>query len=439
MKTTATWNVWRSDESDASYVYEADHDPHLPEFQERVQVVTNVGDRVHATPYLAHFPNGWKVTTDDPSRLPSFDEKVVNGEGIPYVITTVHGGRVYPRDFPQVPTLIPPAQRPERAAYLRGDSNTAALADARRGIVQGLMYAKELNQSLRMVHNRGLRVAEVAINAQRRSLADYYSQTSNRGRRKAYDRAAAWHLEVLFGWTPFITETINLMEAINTEAKEYVIGKGRAKSQIETPLPPVLSGPATRRFEAWAENGTSSRLYLIGDQSAWNGKLIESYRSRTSLKYKYKMQWGADTGKYGLNPVDAMFDAVPLSFLLNFSTNVQNFLTASTPHVLGDYVTGSHTMYDSIEGEYTGVHYARGCRSQLAELHSITPGRVRLVGKASTIHREVLHHEPEPELVLRSILDVKRSITLVALGIQNKNNTLTDLLRKRVFKTKSKT
>lgn len=438
MRTTASWDVWNAATSDVSYVHETNHDPQLPEYQERIQVVTNVGDRVHATPYLAHFPNGWKIKVDDPGAIQPFTENVKNSAGETYTEITVHGGRVYPRAFPQIPSIEPPARRPASADYLRGDSNTAALADARRGIVQGLMYAKELKQSLRMVRDRAAHVADVAINAQRRSLADYYSQTSRRGRLKAYDRAANWHLEVLFGWTPFISETINLMKAINTEATEYVIGKGRAKSQIETPLPSIHSGPTARPLRAFAAGGTSSVLYLIDDQSAWTGKLIESYRSRTSLKYKYKMQWGADMGKYGLNPVDAMFDAVPLSFLLNFSTNVQNFLTASTPFVAGDFVTGSHTQYDSIEGEYTGVQFARGCKAHLAELHSVTPGRVRLVGKASTINREVFHREPEPELVLRSILDVKRSITLAAIGIQNRNNSLTKLLRQHQFKTKSR-
>lgn len=400
-------------------------DPRISPALPRNQIVTAKSDRVVASPYLVDFNNGTQLTDQQLARIVGIDESWYNGLG--QLTHSLKGDMtVGPSQacIPQ-PLALSPLTWDDSLA---GQAKTQALANARRGMVSVPMLLKEMPSTINMIRDRTRTTLELGANAARRSLRDYYAATSRRGRRRVFDRMANYHLELLFGWMPFISETFALMEAMNTKKGFMIVGRGRARATRTTELNPLIF-TGTRAFRAW---DVDNRLRINAGVQGYertNGQLVESRRMRASLSYKYDFSWGANMNKYGLNPVDAMFDSVPVSFLLNFSMNVQDFLVASTPMVAGKFYSGCCTQYSSHtqKSEWHG-EFGKVPTFPSGSSGSIGRGKVGWVTDITRVDRKVLTEEPEPEFFLRNIVDLKRVASLASISIQQRHNSLAKLV-----------
>ena len=226
--------------------------------------------------------------------------------------------------------------------------------------------------------------------------------------------ANAAYLEFLFGWKPFIEDTLALCEAVNKEKTLKIIGRGKAqrKESIELPGSSVQQG----NFRVRDDKGNAADIYTRGTHQRIS-TLINEHKVRASVRYEARSNWGASKARYGINWRDVAYDAVRLSFLLNFSMNIQDFLTASSPMVDAKWVTGHVTNYSFAMAKHTIL-------SDLNILSQVTPGKVlpipgqgkyEFVEERAVVNRSVLYHEPEAEFVLRSVFDAKRAGTMAAI------------------------
>lgn len=382
----------------------------------RVQKVTARGDGVKATPYEASFDNGLVLLSKKDARGTVEDDDRFSGGRLwqkrKYHVSICPSKAVMP-----IPLGITPLPADQSAM---DEATTQALADARRGMVSVPMLLKELPSSLRMVGSR----AGQALNAGT-SLVKYWdtlvrNARGNRLKRKLLVDANASYLEFLFGWKPFVEETYALMDAINKEKSMKIVGRGRARRVDAVALAPVITEQGN--FRVNNELGYQD-VYLRGTHARIS--LIEyEHKVRASVVYEARSAWGANVARYGINWRDAAFDAIPLSFLLNFSTNVQDFLTASSPMVDADYVTGHVTTYSFGKVKHTVT-------SNLHVLSTITPnkafpldeaGEYKFLEERAAVQRKVLYSEPEPSLLMRSLFDAKRAASLASILVVTQHN-----------------
>lgn len=376
----------------------------------RNQEVTAVGNRIVATPYKASFDNGLVMEVGENVRGTIEDDP------------RNHAGSVWQRRTYTVDICPPASVMPSSIAGLRptevpksatDEATTQALANARRGMVSLPMLVKELPSSLKMIGGRTNQVLKAG-----ETFADYWSRLLKSARNRTHRKklivdANAAYLEFLFGWKPFIEDTIALCEAVKKEKSLKIIGRGKSKRKEAVELPGAYAQQGN--FRVYGDKGWSD-IYVRGIHQRVSTLTFE-HKVRASVRYEARSSWGADKARYGINWRDVAFDAVRLSFLLNFSMNIQDFLTAGAPMVDAKWVTGHVTNYSFATAKHTIL-------SDLAIRSQVTSGRIfpipgqgryEFVEDKVEVNRNVLYYEPDPELVLRSVFDAKRAATLAAI------------------------
>lgn len=412
-----------------TYVAELDFDPGLIAPSEREQLVTSSGNRVKATPYDMEVNKGTVLSTS------------VASEGR-LVDTYTHGGGAWEEELDLTYSIFPPSSMfagiepsfPQWDSDLASQATTQAMANARRGAVALPMLLKELPESIAMIGNRGKQALNAGTSMQNTWVNRYRLAKTPRQRRKIAASAANAHLEFLFGWTPFISETYELMKAVQTEKRTRVVGRGRSRRTNTTYQPPYIESQGSISGRSSC-NGNDSiwYAYLSGDHVRI-AKYEEEWRYRSSMTWEFSSKWSGDASKYGMNPVDALFDGFPLSFLLNFSTNVQDFLVANSPVVGGKFITGHVSMLS--EGRST-IDVRSNLRAASffpgSKIINLKPGEVSTKASKVKMTRVPFEREPDPEFALRSIFDLSRAGTMASLGVIAADARLRRALAKHRF------
>lgn len=406
--------------------YSKSERPPLP----RNQILTSVGNRVQATPYVVVFNNGMRLESVSSGSV-SLKEKRSGGSGAQQWHEDLTADvTLYPR-----PSLFPsPASitKPAEPAGIVKEAETKALANLRRGYFSAPMFAKEAKANIRMIRKRTIGLLEQGINAQRRALHMWEKYPRSRTARNI----ASLHLEYLFGWTPLIRDVEGMVKYLSRSKSLRVTGRGRATRTSTVSLPGFKLNPTTRTIRCRYKETTGWTTINARESGVRTSVMEDRISCRSSLTVDFDTSFGKEFKNTGMNPVDFAFDAVPLSFLLNFSTNIQDYLAALSPRASGKFVTGCSTLYSrrKFKHQITGLYEARIPQGE-AKWITAPPMRASVIQDGVYIDRTVLSVEPEPELVIRNMMDVARYATGASLAISLKSDELRRLIRKRAFYT----
>lgn len=404
------------------YSFELEQSDGSKDPEERNQIVKSEGNRVLATPYQVVFNDGFELATNKPAELSLSEEySPYKNEGTASV--PIHSSVVY-----RPVNMNAPMPDPQQV----GLATTTAMARARQGMVSLPILVHEAPATVNMIKNRVTSMQDGAIALQKRALRDYYRQKSRKGRKKVYDHYAGLHLEYLFGWATTAEELVNLKDAMLKPKQSYIVGRGKSKKNVTFPGPSVTDS-SMRRYGAWSEQGNQQTFYIHG-RSDRVDSYTELHRAKASITYDVTFEWQASQAKYGLSSSDALFDAVPMSFLLNFSSNTQEYLAALNPLIGATFRTGNVTTYNTMDlkskafGTFQ-MSMATGKKSaaMLAE--------AEWKGRTTEVIRQPFMVEPSPEWFLVNKLSLAKVVTSAMLAIQQRNLVLARLMKKKTFAT----
>lgn len=389
---------------------------------ERNQIVKAEGNRVLATPYQVVFNDGFELVKNKPAELSVTNEyngiKIEGSASVP-----IHSSCVF-RPF----IMNAPAPDPQQV----GLATTTAMARARQGMVSLPILAHEAPATVNMIKNRITSMQDGAIALQKRALRDYYRQKSRNGRKKVYDHYAGLHLEYLFGWATTAEELMNLKDAMLKPKQSYIVGRGKSKKNVTFPGPPITDS-SMRRYAAWSPEGHQQQFYITG-RSDRVDTYTEMHRAKASITYDVTFDWQASQAKYGLSSSDALFDAVPMSFLLNFSSNTQEYLAALNPLIGATFRTGNVTTYNTMDlkSQAFGIFQMR---LSTAKQSAAMLAEAEWKGRTTEVIRQPFLVEPSPEWFLVNKLSLGKVVTAAVLAIQQRNLVLARLMKKKTFAT----
>lgn len=390
--------------------------------EERNQIVKAEGNRVLATPYQVVFNDGFELVSDKPAELVVTEE--YNGyknEGTASV--PIHSSVVF-----RPHNMDAPKPDPQQV----GLATTTAMARARQGMVSLPILAHEAGATVNMIKNRVTSMQDAAIALQKRALRDYYRQKSRNGRKKVYDHYAGLHLEYLFGWATTAEELVNLKDAMQKPKQSYIVGRGKSKKNVTFNGPPITDS-SMRRYDAWSEEGHRQRFYVTG-RSDRVDSYTEMHRAKASVTYDVTFEWQASQAKYGLSSGDALFDAVPMSFLLNFSSNTQEYLAALTPLIGATFRTGNVTTYNTMDLK-SKAYGTFQMRLATTKLSAAMLAEAEWKGRTTEVIRQPFMVEPSPEWFLVNKMSLAKVVTSAMLAIQQRNLVLSRLIKKKAFAT----
>lgn len=305
-------------------------------------------------------------------------------------------------------------------------ADTKALGNLRKALVNLPLIIAERRETLAMLGKKVAQIARAANALQTKSM-DELKRTSPKNRRAVIRRISNEHLEFVFGWVPVLSEIEGIADFIQKDQLDFIRSRGvqvlRSSSQYASATPMV---------PYWAQNSYFSGGSPFGTMDS-KGTKTTSIGVRTALRYRLSSTLVGDLYALGFDPVGAVFDMVPLSFISGWISNFDYWIRTLTPTFGLEFETGSRNRRRFQAFDVKGRFYP------------VKTGRYHCIGKVDEGHvygnirrdeREVLHAPPESTLDW----DVEVGLYEVAAGasllIQRYLKPLRKSFKVRVFRYK---
>lgn len=316
------------------------------------------------------------------------------------------------------PELTLRDKQPDLVRFLRESAVTAALADARSGIMNlPLIYADRVG-TVRLVQDKLRQLANLCTTRGRADIRRFF-RTDPRSRRRIYRQIASEHLGFLFGVLPLVAEIEGLIEILEKGFPDKIItGRGK-RTDSDSDVPPPL-------YYAGSNNGQVNAILAFRRQMRL--KVV------VSLKYKVTTESVVKSQKLGFNAAAVGYDLIPLSFLSDFISNTGNFLRAYDPIVGAEFSTGCWTVRRDTTLE--GFAYP-GNRNDAPNLvRKVMSGTGKLAVKSGDMERFVFSEEPEPIWHFQNNMSLSRAATLASLAVQRYLKPLRRVVAEKPFRYK---
>lgn len=317
------------------------------------------------------------------------------------------------------PSIVLPPADGELIEYLRKAATTQALADARTGLMNLPMLIKERKETIQLIRDKTTNIAQLATQRGRADVARYF-RSDKRSRRMLQRQIADEHLSFLFGILPLIEEVEGLIGVANGEVPKHVFtGRGkRAEVTVDIP-PPVI-------WQAGANRVLGMRFMP---------RRTVRYSVRVSLKYKVTVEGLSKWQKAGgFNPVAAVYDFIPLSFVSDFVSNTGNFLRSYDPTFGAEFSTGCWTLYRSV----TVDGYAFPQKTDMPGTYEYSTHQAsgRVEAQSVAIQRTPYHSEPEQYWFFQNNMSLAKAATGASLAVQRYLKPLQRVVAQKPFRYK---
>lgn len=386
----------------------------------------NKGDHAHALSYQALFRDSIPVSGNFVFNTEWTDKtdpihNSVCGDGPQWFCTyTVPGWTLANCAELQPPTAADPA-------FLLGMSETAALADLNRSLVNLPLLIAERRETVALLVNKGRQLSTLVSKTQRAALKRYW-KTARKDRRKVARDIASEHLGVLFGALPLIDEIQGLQELLSKDEVIKITGRGRRSernSSVKTHVEDPKGVPSA--FDAcYVKTTTSSTRVSV----------------RVSLSMTVTLAGSQIARDLGFNPLAVAYDLVPLSFLSDFVSNLGTYIRSLDPNIGMEFFTGSQSWwYESIEEQDIRATSQRVPSAEgypLGSFRRTGSGAGKAYCRALSVTRAVYTELPDASLHFANNLTWGKALTVAALAIQRYVKPARALIKLRPFRYKGK-
>lgn len=207
---------------------------------------------------------------------------------------------------------------------------------------------------------------------------------------QALDSASNGYLEGVFGWAPFIRDTMAIRDAIVKELQREGTHYSVTRKSAEKRNAATFLGPSEAPFRFLA--GTIQQGTQIG------------------VQYRIDRHYIAALSSLGLtNPLATLWQLLPLSFVVDWFVSIGSFLRGLTVgHGLA-FESGYKTWFT--RSDYKAHEYIAKNAYQVGEWTGVPFVKVKGFG----MRRLPLYTFPAPKLTMRFSLNFNKALTAVAL------------------------
>lgn len=192
-------------------------------------------------------------------------------------------------------------------------SITKAQANLRKAIANVPMLYAERKASVKTITSYSKFILNNAITMQRKDVKQWLKAIRRRKRpeqlKRLANQIADRHLEFVFGVMPLIDDIVGLVEFIGSENRTFRTGRGNMTSVKSTSL-------TSKHPNGGMYDGSFSRSRVK----------TERHSVRTALRYDIDSSVLNNASLLGFNPIYAWYDLTPLSFLVGFFSNLNQWL-----------------------------------------------------------------------------------------------------------------
>lgn len=383
-----------------------------------------IGDKVHALAYTGTFREVTPIsgTLNTRSELsdssdPTFAEYCGAG---PFTINSSSQDACTIAGFTNL--VIP--SNAEMIGFLKGMAQTSALADLQRSFVNVPLIVAERRETIGLLVSKARQLTEIIKRTQRKDLKRYLS-SNVRDRKRLSKTIANEHLALLFGVLPLTSEIEGLAKKLAAGESHRLTGRGR---------------------RAWRDTDTSTSIVgpeeAVGLGSAYavcariDRKAAYRISSRTSLSVNITSQAMQELRDWGFNPLATAYDLVPLSFLLEFISNLGTFIRAHDPLMGVEFLTGSTTIWQEAIETVTVTGITKSHSTWNYHGKSVTTGGGAGSDRQLQVIREVHDEFPDASLHFANNLTIAKAITVGALAIQRYLKPARSLIKIKPFRYK---
>lgn len=391
----------------------------VPDHYESKTII--VGDKVHSTTWSKEVHeivalNGAVTTRATFSDLTDTAYNVVCGS-TPKRVTQYTADVLY---YVQHSDLSYTQWPQDTASFLRGYSETQALADLRRSLVNLPLVIAERRETLALIKSKSKQLATLVHRTQSKDLKRWKASRGAQRSLLAKDIANE-HLALLFGVLPLVGEIEGLAALLAQGSLMKLTGRGRrATETTDTDRTPVNSGAGQVLPVA------------LKVQREFKKRLS----CRTSISVELLVSEAQSLRDWGFNPVATFYDLVPLSFLLDFVSNVGTFLRAHDPLCGVRFLTGNSTFWDEVSERVEVLGYTHNDNTDIMTDEVTSVASSTGFQRWLRVNRMALTGYPDSQVLWANNFSLAKAATAVALLLQRYIKPARTLLGIKAFRYK---
>lgn len=286
-----------------------------------------------------------------------------------------------------------------------------AIKGAMEQQVNVAMFISELDKTADLIASSSSKIAQAMANVRAgkfsRAARDLGIGTPP-GVRRSRTFANNW-LEYTYGWTPIVQDMIGALRHVHRGARELLI---KPRSRLDW----RMANPRDQRQAQLAAQAAREHLLLC----TWDYVGTWDVKEQVSLVFRPTSWFWDQVSRTGfMDPGTLAYEAIPGSFMLDWFTNLGDWLAALNLGLTLEYVTGS----------YVELHRATGTLTGNARWGETKPSSYTYTKASAHVERVVsneyrVRRTPIPEahvqvsLVLDAPFSVNRAITSASLVVQ---------------------
>lgn len=297
--------------------------------------------------------------------------------------------------------------------FARVMAETKAKNSLRRGLTNLPMMFAERAQTMKTIQTKSNAIIDVIKNRHKADFSRWTRIKGSRNKKLFAKRAAADHLELIFGILPLINDLQGLAEYATLPETTFVKGKGKhAAFQRET----VVKRHNSRM--------PGEDYFYLNGSSVTHFDLLHSFI--VSLRADVTSQLGTKSQQLGFSPLYNLYDAVPLSFVLSWFSNFGHWIGSLDPLIGAEFRTGSvsHLSRETVRTEFHGEDIQP--YSELPGATDVTQtftqcrGSLEYVCRKTHTTRTVLTSEPDSDFLFYNNMSLFSVGASISLAIQRK-------------------
>lgn len=214
-------------------------------------------------------------------------------------------------------------------------ANTKARANLNKGLINVPLLIAERKETAELIGTNVKRMAATIRDVATRDLSRIRKLKKQADKRRVARGIANEHLAIIFGMLPLIDEVEGAVELLERPVLDFIRSRGLFNM--------VLSETSIDTTSAVTAPSNISLMNSAGRVATVTSKGVsrKTISVRTALRYKLSSQL-AQTGRHlGFEPVGAAFDLIPLSFIVGWFSNLDDYIRALAPIVGAEFETGS--------------------------------------------------------------------------------------------------
>lgn len=290
----------------------------------RTHKSTAYGDGI--VPYIAQWNNTALVGNVIPPQTCSAQQQV---GGLTHGQFDVWGYCATP------PTLVVPQGTAAQWQFCEHMADTKARANLNKGLINLPLLLAERKETAELIGTNVKRMATTVRDVANRDLRRIRKLTKRADKRTVARGIANEHLSLIFGLLPLIDEVEGAVELLEKPRLDFIRSRGIFNM--------ILSEAAIDSTAAVTVPSNISCMNNAGRVATVTSKGVSrsNISVRTALRYKLHSQL-AQTGRHlGFEPIGAAFDLIPLSFIVGWFSNLDDYIRALAPIIGADFETGS--------------------------------------------------------------------------------------------------